>query len=356
VVRGRRHRGDAHDDVAGPAAGSGAAHLTATEAAPDPGQRRPGLIDRVKAVLAWWQRTRPARANARFGARGGGVLTGGIAYAALFSVFAGLTIGYTVFIAVLGKNEQLRMSVTNAIAQSLPGVIKTSPHSKGLIDPASLHLNASLTVAGVVALVVLVLSAISATAALQTAVRAMFTGETSRPSENVVVGKLRQLAGFAGFAFAILFSAILTTATTSAAQWVLGALHMGGSTRLVLRLVGALVAFVIDAATFVLVVRLLAGQRPPWRDQLWGAVIAGVGIGIVRWLGTSVVAGSAQRNPALASIAVVLTLLVWVNLISRIVLLAAAWTANPPPQAAPPAPEATSPDAPQRGEARTALS
>lgn len=47
------------------------------------------------------------------------------------------------------------------------------------------------------------------------------------------------------------------------------------------------------------------------------------------------VAGSATKNPVLASFAVVVTLLVWVNLIARIVLLAAAWTANPPPQPSP---------------------
>jgi len=65
----------------------------------------------VKTVLAWWQQTRPARANARFGAAGGGVLTGGIACSALFSVFAGLTIGYTFFMAVLGGNAALRQDL-----------------------------------------------------------------------------------------------------------------------------------------------------------------------------------------------------------------------------------------------------
>ena len=50
----------------------------------------------------------------------------------------------------------------------------------------------------------------------------------------------------------------------------------------------------------------------------------------MRILGTSVVAGSVDRNPLFASVAVIVTLLVWVNLIARIVLLAAAWTADPP--------------------------
>jgi len=330
--------------------------VAAAAAAPDPGAQRPNLVQRAQALLAWVQRTRPARANARFGYKAGGVLTGGIAYATLFSVFAGLTIGYTVFMAVLGKNEHLRESVITAISDALPGIIKTSAgDTKGLIDPDSLHLSGGLTAAGIVAFVVLVLSAISATAALQTAIRAMFTDDGGG---NAVLGKVRQLGGFAAFAFAILLSAILTTAMASVTQWVLGRLDWSGGTTIALRVVGAVVAFVIDAGMFVLVVRLLAGQRPPWRDQLWGAGIAAFGIGVVRWLGTSVVAGSAAKhNPALASFAVIVTLLVWVNLIARIVLLAAAWTADPPlrvPPAAPP--EDDERDLPREGDARVALS
>ena len=86
----------------------------------------------------------------------------------------------------------------------------------------------------------------------------------------------------------------------------------------------------IDAALFLLVVKVLAAENPPWRDLLRGAVIAAVGLGIVRTLGTTVVAGSVSKNPLFTSVAVLVTLLVWVNLIARIMLLAAAWTADPP--------------------------
>ena len=102
--------GTSATDATGPAAGAGAAHARAVATSPDPVEPGPkrSLVAAAKALFAWWQHTRPARANARFGARGGGVLTGGIAYAALFSVFAALTIGYTIFMAVLGGNDELR--------------------------------------------------------------------------------------------------------------------------------------------------------------------------------------------------------------------------------------------------------
>ncbi|AEE46998.1 YihY/virulence factor BrkB family protein [Cellulomonas fimi] len=308
----------------GPAAGSGAAQARAerTEAARTPAPR-PSLVERGKALLAWWQQTRPARANARFGAAGGALLSGGIAYAALFSVFAGLTIGYTAFMAVLGDDAALRQQVLDAIDQTLPGLIDTGEND-GLVDPATLVLSPALTVAGVVALVVLVLSAISATAALRTGVRAMF-GRVS--GDNAVLSKLREVGGFVGIALAVLLSAVLTTAATAAARWLTGLLGWTAGPGTV---VAALVSFVVDAGMFLLVVWFLAGQRPAWRDLRGGALIAATGMGAVRLLGTSVVASSATRNPLLASFAVVVTLLVWVNLLARIVLLAAAWTADPP--------------------------
>ncbi|ROS23099.1 YihY/virulence factor BrkB family protein [Cellulomonas sp. PhB150] len=308
VGAGRAHQQAPVDDSSGPPATS--------------------FMGRVKALLAWWQATRPARANARFGARGGGVLTGGIAYAALFAVFAGLTIGYTIFMAVLGNNEELRDKVLDAVNDSLPGLINTSgdPDAGG-IDPDTLQLSGSLTFAGVIAVVVLLLSALSATAALRTGVRAMFAEEGGG---SAVGQKLAQLGGLAGLAFAVLLSALITTGVGSVTKWVLEAVGWTDGTGVILQVAGMLVALVIDAGTFVLIVRVLAGEHPPRRDLLWGALIAGVGIGIVRFLGTSVVAGSVGKNPLFTSAAVIVTLLIWVNLISRIVLLAAAWVADPP--------------------------
>lgn len=149
-------------------------------------------------------------------------------------------------------------------------------------------------------------------------------------AENVVVGKLRQLGGLAAAGGAVMASAVLSSAAAAGAGWLGGA--VGGSVvrGLAVWAAGAAVAFVVDAATFVFAVRVLAEARPSRRDLWSGAAIAGVGLGAVRLVGTSVVAGAATANPLLASFAVVVVLLAWVNLVARILLLAAAWTADPP--------------------------
>jgi len=295
------------------------------------------LRERLDTVAAWWRATRPARALARFGSAGGGLLTGGIAYATLFSIFAALTLGWTVFAAVLGRHEALRATVVQTIDRTLPGLVDARGDGSGLIDPSQIRLSTSLSVAGVVAIVTLLLSAVSAVSALRTAVRAML-GAEDRP--NAVVGKLHELAGFAGIAVSVLVSAVLTLGLTTITDRLAGWVGHPGAAGPATRVLGVLIAFVVDAATFVLVVRVLAGQRPPWRDLVGGAAIAGVGLGVLRLLGTSAVSGSLRSSTALVPFALIVVLLAWVNLMARIVLTAAAWTANPPLFPAPPPPSA----------------
>lgn len=297
------------------------------------------LRDRLERVAAWWRVTRPARALARFGSAGGGLLTGGIAYATLFSLFAALTLGWTVFAAVLGRHAALRATVLATIDRTLPGLVDVGGTGTGLIDPGQLRLSTSLSVAGAIAIVTLVLSAVSAVSALRTAVRAML-GADDRP--NVVVGKLHELAGLVGIAVSVLVSAVLTLTLTTVTDRIAGWLGHPGVAGPTVRVLAVLVAFVVDAATFVLIVRVLAGQRPPRKDLLAGAAIAGVGLGALRLLGTSAVSGSLRTNAALVPFAVIVVLLAWVNLMARIVLTAAAWTANPPLAPPPPSPAPSS--------------
>ena len=52
-------------------------------------------------------------------------------------------------------------------------------------------------------------------------------------------------------------------------------------------------------------------------------------LGVLRQVGTGAV-GSVTRNPLLASFAAIAVLILWLHLTSRVVLLVAAWMANPP--------------------------
>jgi len=296
------------------------------------------LKDRFQVLMRWWRMTRAGRALARYSRAAGGMLAGGITYSALFSIAAALTLGYTAFMAVLGSDTELRARVLETVDSALPGVIDT-PTSRGLLNPDDLVLDSGITPASIVATAVLLWTATSVMRALQRSIRAMFGVVVLQ--ENLVLTRLRDLLGFLMLAVAVLLTAALTIAAGAAGRWVLDLLGISGSlAQLGLRALGLLVSLAVDAGVFVLLFRVLAGARPPRRDLLLAALLGGVASGVLRLFGTSLVASAASK-PLLATAAAFATLLVWVNLISRITLLIAAWTANPPSPPAPDHPDVT---------------
>lgn len=286
------------------------------------------VIARVQALLDWWNGTRPARALTRYSQANGALLCGGIAYSAIFSLVAGLTIGYTVFMSVLGSNTELRDSLLKSIDSALPGLVEIDGGSGGLIDPDKLVMDTGFNLASIVAVVVLLVSAISCMGAIRSSVRVMFGLPPG--VGNAVLAKVRDFAGFVGIGLALLASAALGIVLNTATGWLLSLVGIEETSTVLLPLLGAGLSFVIDMGTFALLVVLLAGVRPPRRDLWAGAALAAVGFGVIRFLGTSVVARGAESNPIVASFAVIATLLIWINLSARIVLTAAAFTANLP--------------------------
>ncbi len=290
------------------------------------------MIARVTALAArlgaWWQRTLPGRVLARYGRANGGVLTGGIAYSALFSVFAALTIGWTLLMSVVGNDETIRAAVLDAVSESLPGLLTTGGGDEGLLDPDTLTMSSGLSWAGIVAGVVLLVSALAFLGAVRASVRAVF-GAQLAPA-NPVLQQLRQLASLLGIGVAILVSAVGGLAVTAGARWLLGLLGLEEAAGALSTVLGFTVALAADMGLLVLLVVVLAGVRPGRRALLVGTLVGAAALSAVRALGTSVVAGSVEANPLLASVATVAILLLWINLFARIVLYSSALVAELP--------------------------
>jgi membrane protein len=279
------------------------------------------LIELGKAAWARWQATRVGRALAQYDLANGSVLSGGMAYAALFSLFAALTIGYTLFVRVLGGNADLRVAVLTQVDTWMPGLVDTG--SGGVLTPSDLVLSTGLSWTSVVAGVVLLWSATNFMGALRTSVRAMF-GLTENGA-NPVTERLRQLLGFVLLGAGVLVTAAASVVVSAAVPWLLEQVGMSEGAGWAVRGVGLLLAVLLDAAVVASVIRYVGGVRPPRRDLLFGSLGVGVVAGVLRLLGTEVIATIAARNALLASFAVVVTLLVLVNLLARVLLLATAW-------------------------------
>ncbi|WP_426311309.1 YihY/virulence factor BrkB family protein [Cellulosimicrobium sp. E-16] len=294
--------------------------------------------ERVEVLVEWWKDSRAGRATYRYLYARGALLCGGIAYSALFSLFAALTIGYTVFMRVLGGSQELMDAVFGEINELVPGLIAVDG-TPGVIDPDLLLLDAGLSVTSIVAGVVLLFSVVSFMYHLRGAVRTMFG--VSDVGQSPVLARARALLGFFLLALSMLVSAVASIAVSTIGYKVLEALGISGGPAILVTGAGLVVSILLDALVVVVVVTLLAGVHVRRRDLLVGSLTAAVAFGVLRYLGSSFVAGSASRNALLASFAVLVTLLVLVNFTARILLAVCAWMANPP---RPPDPE---PDGPR---------
>jgi membrane protein len=275
--------------------------------------------DIAQDLLARWKNSRLARALKQYTLANGALLCGGITYKALFSLFAALTIGFTVFVRVLGNNVELRDSVVEAINNAVPGLIADSDH-RGILSIDDLVVSTGLNLTSIIAFGVLLWAVITCMDAVRASVRAMFS---LPPKGATAIGaKLRSLAAFVCVAVGILLSSVAGIFDDSR--------PLGAVTSVALNLGSHLATLLFDAAVFVLIVRLLAGVKLPRRDLLIGAVTSAIGFAVIRYLGTSVVVGSATNNPLFATGAVLVTILVWLYMCSRILLTASALAANVP--------------------------
>ncbi|MCP2286353.1 membrane protein [Promicromonospora umidemergens] len=283
------------------------------------------LLELGKAAWARWEATRPGRTLSRFNTANGAVLSGGMAYAALFSLFAALAIGYTVFIRVLGGDANLRDAVLAQVDTWVPGLVDTG--SGGVLSPSDLVLATGLSWTSIVAAAVLLWSATNFMGALRSSVRAMF-GETESAG-NPLTDRLRQVLGFVLLGAGMLITAGTSVAVSAAVPWTLGLVGLGEGAGWGVRGVGLFLAVLLDTGVVAAVIRFVGGVRPPRRDLLLGALAVGIVAGGLRLLGAEIIASTASRNALLASFAVVITVLVLVNVLARVLLLASAWMSNP---------------------------
>ena len=279
------------------------------------------LIELGQAAWKRWEATRAGRTLAQYDLANGSVLCGGMAYAALFSLFAALTLGYTLFVRVLGGNADLRAAVLTQVDTWVPGLVDTG--SGGVLTPSDLVLSTGLSWTSAVAIAVLLWSATNFMGALRTSVRAMF-GLTENGG-NPVTERLRQLLGFVLLGVGVLVTAAASVAVSAAVPWALERVGLGEGAGWAVRAVGFLLTVVLDAAVVAAAIRFVGGVRPARRDLLLGSLAVGIVAGGLRLLGTEVIASTATRNALLASFAVVVTLLILVNLLARVLLLASAW-------------------------------
>ena len=270
--------------------------------------RRPAWLD---TPLAVW---------ARYRADGGDRLAAAVTYFGFLSFFPLVALGFAVLGYLVAGDSGIQREVENGLSSYLPGLIGSGPHQLSLDDIA-----ASKASAGIIGLVGLLVTGLGWVAALRQSIKVIWH-EPARDG-SFVRGKLRDLAVLAVMGVAVLASVAVSTAATAVTDQLLGWLGLDGSVgaAVLTRALAVLVALAVDAAVltylFTLVPRTPGGWRAVWR----GALVGAVALEALKVVGTYLVART-TANPLYGTFAVVVGLLIWINLISRVVLLSGAWT------------------------------
>ena len=278
--------------------------------------RRP-LIARV---TAWALSLRPVRVWLHYAERRGPMLSDSVTYRALFSVFAGVLLGFSFAAIWLRDNPAAWRSLVDAVDAAIPGLIGED----GLVDVADINAPEGLTVAGIIALVGLVGAAIGAIGSLRVALRTL--ADKVRDDVFFVWVLLRNLLLAIAIGGGLLLSAAATFAGTALVETVVAWLGVpyDGFADFATRGVSIVVVFALDMALVALAFVTLSGVRARPRNLWAGAFVGALGLTVLQQLSGLFVRG-ASANPLLASFAALIALLLWLNLSAQVILIAGVW-------------------------------
>ncbi|WP_066041615.1 YhjD/YihY/BrkB family envelope integrity protein [Herbiconiux solani] len=277
----------------------------------------------IQKFIAWVMALRPVRVFLRFGASGGEIMASGMSFQAVFAIFAGIWVGFSIFGIVLAGNPDLLKAVVDQLGSAIPGLIGEN----GAIKPEALSEARILGWTGAIALVGLVLTAVGWLASTRDSVRRIF--KLDPPKTNPVVLKLKDFGLALGFGIAIVLSSVVSLISNqglSLAFDLLGIDTDSPFAGFVGWLVGVLVVFVFDSLVLAAAFRVLSGVKIPRKRLLAGAAIGGAALGVLKILGSQLL-GGATSNPLLASFAVIIGIMIFLNLVCRVILISATWIA-----------------------------
>lgn len=281
--------------------------------------RPTGFLSRLVRVLLRW---RLVRAALRYSARQGPRLADAVTYRLLFSVFAGVLLGFSVAALWLSRDDAAWQAVVEAVDSAVPGLLATDG-GDGVVDLDTIP--AGLSAVGLISLVGLIGSALGAISSLRVAIRTM-AGTISKDAAWYLV-ILRNVLLALIIAGTFLVAAALTFMTTQLVGWLAGALGIAEDSSVVfwsVRIGSVLVVLALNAVLIAAAFRMLSGLRTSARALWAGAVIGAVALLVLQEL-SGLFVGGAKSNPLLASFASLLALLLWLNLSTQVILLASSF-------------------------------
>lgn len=281
-------------------------------------------VDTVNRLGTRLSRNRLYRVVQHYLWEDGNLMAAGMSFYAVFAVFAGLSVGFSITGVWLSGNEELVASLIEIINTAVPDLIGTGQQQ--LIDPEQLFSTSLYGWWGAVALIGLSWTATGWMFYTRQAVRAIF--QVPRDPRNFFVKKLWDLGMAFGIGMLLIISAVISIIGTQLLVWFGGLLGFGPNSFLVGAggsILGVVISLLINAASLTVMFRVLSRLPIPWRTLSTGVlggsvVLAGLSVA------SGIVLEGAGRYPVLiTSFTVFIALLLWFNLVSRVILLSASW-------------------------------
>jgi membrane protein len=248
----------------------------------------------------------------RYGAAGGGLLAGGLAYAALVAIVPAILL-ISGIAGILVQDPAARDDVATVIANVVPPLGDLIQ----AVLKASAEQAAPVTIIGAIALV---WGASRFVVAFQDSLARVM----EEPKRRGLLA-----SNFAAFVAVIaMIGAVLSSALLAGLAAFLDAAETNG----VLRIVGQALGLVLAAAPFLamllamlLVYRLAPILRPPWRALLPPALVVGVGLTALGRVFVFLAPRLIGSAALLGALATAFAALAWLSLSFQLVLLGAAW-------------------------------
>lgn len=254
----------------------------------------------------------------------GGQLAAAVTYFGFLSFFPLLALAFALVGYVSDIYPGAQDGVTNAVEGAFPSLVGTG---EGQIDIQDVI--GAKAGAGLIGLVGLLYAGLGWLDALRDSLRRVFG--TAGLEISLVRKKLVDIAVLAMLGSALLLSVVVSSLATAATAYVLDFAGLADSqaATLTLKALSVGLALAVDVVIFAILLSRLSGARCPWRQVRSGAILGAVGFEVLKLLGTFLIAKT-TANPLYATFGVVVGLLVWINLNSRLIVFAAAWTATQP--------------------------
>jgi membrane protein len=270
---------------------------------------------KVKAVWARFKRTQVWRAWKRYGDRRGNRLAGATTFFGFLSLFPLIVLAAAITGPLLG--DPAIETLKEALQKNLPGI-------GDKIDIDSLISHAGTI--GLISGVSLLFTGLGWVDALRASIRSMH--ELDDEPGNIVVLKLVDLGAMLGLGAVGLIATASSSIMTGLSKRIVGWLDLDGTwvANWGLDVTSAVIGIASGAVLFLYMQTALPRIKLPRKVALIAALAGGILFYLAQKLGNLYVTHVIGSNAAYGALALPLALLVWIYVLTRAIMLIAAWT------------------------------